>query len=261
MKDETDKKTVGKDLEEALSDVLIGRPHEFKVEWKQKGMRKQKRFCLYPVTLAKTMLLRRHVETLNLDNDILSKNPFLEALRVVKERKRTVCTILAYETAPNSKKDLFDMKEITFRRDFFDKHLSDDDMATLLILALDDKTDKLMKHLGLDKEHERMMKVMAVKQKHDHNSITFGGLSIFGTFIGQLKEMGYSDDEILYEKGYSYLRLMLADKMTQVILTDEESREIPTGLGGGFVDANDPENAKKIMAALKTRGVSSKQTN
>ena len=249
------KKKTNKNIEEELADVLIGRPQEFEVESKKGRKTVRMQFCLYPVTLAKTMILRRHVEALGLDPDVLAKNPFLEALRAAKEKRRTVCTILAYDTAPNSKEDFFDTKAIAFRRDFFDKNLSDGDMATLLILALDDKTDKLTKHLGLDKERERLLKVLAVKQKHDRNSITFGGLSIFGTFIGQLKEMGYSDNEIIFEKGYTYLRLMLMDKINQVILTDEERKEIPTGLGGGFLDANDPENTKKIVAALKNRGV------
>ena len=70
--------------------------------------------------------------------------------------------------------------------------------------------------------------------------------------------MGYSDNEILYERGYTFLRLMLADKVQQVILTDEERKDIPESMGGTYVDANDPKNTEKIMALLKNKGVESK---
>lgn len=235
------------DNEYDLTDVIIGRPQEFKVG--------RKTFRLYPLTLAKMLLLKRQIDGLKLNMDILKANPFLEALRVVRDQRTTCCTILAYHTAPNTYKDLFDTKSIATRRNFFDKSLSDEDMASLLIIALDDKADRLMKHLGLDKEREKLQEVLKVKQKHDKNSMSFCGLSLFGTFIGQLKEMGYSDNEILYEKGYAFLRLMLADKVTQIILTDEERKEIPESMGGTYVDANDPKNAEKIMALFKnTKG-------
>lgn len=238
------------DNEYDLTDVIIGRPQEFKV-----GRRS---FRLYPLTLAKMLLLKRQVDGLKLDMDILKTNPFLEALRVARNQRQTCCTILAYHTAPNTYKDLFDSKSIAARRNYFDKSLSDEDIASLLIIALDDKTDRLMKHLGLDKERERLQEVLKVKQKHDKNSKTFCGLSLFGTFIGQLKEMGYSDNEILYERGYTFLRLMLADKVQQVILTEDEKNDLPDKFGGNKVDANDPKNAEKIMALLKNKGVESK---
>lgn len=238
------------DNEYDLTDVIIGRPQEFKVG--------RKSFRLYPLTLAKMLLLKRQVDGLKLDMDILKTNPFLEALRVARNQRQTCCTILAYHTAPNTYKDLFDSNSIATRRNYFDKSLSDEDIASLLIIALDDKTDRLMKHLGLDKERERLQEVLKVKQKHDKNSKTFCGLSLFGTFIGQLKEMGYSDNEILYERGYTFLRLMLADKVQQVILTEDEKNDLPDKFGGNKVDANDPENAKKIMALFKNKGVKSK---
>lgn len=241
------KETIDNNIEYDIADVIIGRPQEFKVG--------RKSFCFYPITLAKTLLLKRQLDCLELNMDILKANPFLEALRVVKNHRKTVCTILSYMTAPNTYKDLYDSRALARRRNVFDKDLDEEDLASLLVVSLDDKTDRIMKHLGLDKEHEKLQKVMKVKKKHDDNSLSFCGLSLFGTFIGQLKEMGYSDNEILYEKGYTYLRLMLADKIVQVILTDDEKKELPSSVGGSFMDANDPENAEKIKALFASRGV------
>ena len=67
--------------------------------------------------------------------------------------------------------------------------------------------------------------------------------------------MGYSDNEILFEKGYVFLRLMLADKVVDVYLTDEERDSVPVSEGGSYLDANDPENTKKIMENFREKGV------
>ncbi len=241
------KKETIENIEYDIADVIIGRPQEFKVG--------RKTFCFYPITLAKMLLLKRQLDCLELNMDILRANPFLEALRVMKEHRETVCTILSYMTAPNTYKDLYDSRALAVRRNVFNKDLGEEDLASLLVVSLDDKTDRIMRHLGLDKEHEKLQKVMKVKKKHDDNSLNFCGLSLFGTFIGQLKEMGYSDNEILYEKGYTYLRLMLADKIVQVILTDDEKKELPSSVGGSYMDANDPKNAEKIRAMFASRGV------
>lgn len=246
----TDDEKKRNDNEYDLADVIIGRPQEFKVG--------RKTFRFYPLTLAKSLLLKRQMDALKPDMEILKANPFLEALRLVRDHRETVCTILAYHTAPNTYKDLFDTKSLTTRRNYFDKNLDDNDIASLLIIVLDDKTDRLIKHLGLDKEQEKLKRVMEVKKKHDKNTVSFCGLSLFGTFIGQLKEMGYSDDEILYERGYTFLRLMLADKIQQIILSDDEKKEIPSDFGGDYVDANDPKNAQKVMAMFANKGIKKK---
>ncbi len=234
-------------IEYDLADVIIERPHDFKVG--------RKGFKLYPVTLAKMLLLKRHIDGLDLNTDILKANPYLEALRIAKGNKEICCRILAYHTSPNTYKDLYDTRAINSRKTFFMKNLSDEDMASLMIYVLsDDKYEKIIRHLGLDKEREKLDKVLEVKRK-DKSNLSFNGLSIFGTFIGQLKEMGYSDNEILYERSYTYLRLMLADKVVSIFLTDEERQELGTELGGDLIDANDPENAEKVLDALKKRGV------
>ena len=235
------------DIEYDLADVIIGRPYPFSVG--------RKHFCLYPLTLAKLYLLKRQIESLGIDNSQLVINPFMEALRLVAAKRETCCRILAYHTAPNTKKDLFDNRAITIRKNYFEKEIDDADLASMMIMVLTtDKTEQFFKHLGIDKERERLNLVMEVKAKHDKNTMSFNGLSIFGTFIGQLKEMGYSDDEILFEKGYTYLRLMLADKVVTLHLTDEERNDIPASAGGTYFDASDPKNAAKIMAMMSERG-------
>ena len=237
-----------KDIDYDIADVIIERPQEFKIG--------RKCFKLYPVTLAKLFLLKRQIDGLSINAAILEINPYMEAIRVVKENRDVCCHILAYHTAPNTYKDIYDTKAITIRKNYFSRNLNDEDMASMMIIVLtSDKYDEIVKHFGLDKEHERLQKVMEVKQKGDKNNLTFNGLSLFGTFIGRLKEMGYSDNEILFEKGYTFLRLMLADKVVNVLLTDEERQQLYETSGGSLMDAGDPNSADKIRGYFAQKGI------
>ena len=231
------------DIEYELADVVVGMPQDFSVGRHQ--------YRLYPVTLGKMFLLKRYIDELDFNQEIARLNPYMEAIRMEKENKETCCQVIAVHTAPNTYKDLFDRKAITARKNVFMKECDDEDIATLMVYALTwDKTDMLLEHVGLKKEAERRNKVMEIKGK-DKNSVSFGGLSIFGRFIGQLKEMGYSDDEILYEKGYCYLRMMLADKIVSLYLTDDELNKLPNDVGGTMIDANDPQAFEKLKGRLK----------
>ena len=48
---------------------------------------------------------------------------------------------------------------------------------------------------------------------------------------------------------------MLADKVVDVYLTDEERESLPSSDGGSMIDANDPANTEKIMGELRKRGL------
>ena len=236
-----------RDIERALADIVTGRPHEFTVG--------RKHLRLYPVTLAKTFELKGHMENLDINLAILAANPYIEALRLVQSCRDTCASILAIHTARNTFKDLYDNKSFQERRNLM-KTLSVESMATLLMMVLTlDDPDQVMEHLGIRKERERMSRVIALKKDRDKNQQSFGGVSLFGGFIGQLKEMGYNDDEILYERPYSYLRLMLADKIATVYLTDDELNSLPVEVGGTMLDGNDPSSFIKLKELLADRGV------
>ena len=238
-----------RNIEYETADIITGRPYGFSVG--------RKPLYIYPVTLAKTFELKRHMDALGLDRDNLMANPYLEAMRLVQEKRRTCCEIIAVHTSPNTYRDLYNMQASAARRNLLCK-MDDRDLATVLIhVLMSDKTEMVMRHLKLDKEQERMRKVMEVKRKDGKNNVSFGGLTIFGSFIGQLKEMGYSDDEILYERGYSYLRVMLADRMTTVYLSDEELAQLPA-LTANTMDANDPSSAGEVISRLSKMGIKQK---
>lgn len=235
-------------VEQEITDVLIGRQYGFVVGGES--------FRLYPVTLAKKLVLQDKIGQLAIDMGILKKNLHLEALRLATESKAAVCDILSLHATPNSREAFFDTEASEARRDFFAANMATEDIAAMFVVTLtSDKTDTLISHLGLDKERERLEKVMAIKNRRSKNNKSFGGKSLFGAFIGQLKEMGYTDDDILFKHGYTYLRLMLADKITSVYLSDEELEDLPTTEGGTLLDGGDPASKAAFMAQLKKSGV------
>lgn len=235
-----------KDMEYELADIITERPHEFTVG------RKQHR--LYPVTLAKIYMLRRYIEGLSINPEHLRVSPYLEALRLVEEHAELCRDIIAIHATPNTYRDLYCRQNMVMRRNAL-SGIRKEDMATLMMIVLTaDKTELLMDGLGINKEHERMRKALERKDKNDGN-ITYGGVTVFGSFIAPLKEMGYTDNEILFEKGYTFLRLMLADKVTTVYLTDEERENMSIEDGGTLIDGNNPESFEHLKEFVKGHGL------
>lgn len=235
-----------RELEHVLADVITARPHEIKIG--------RKTLRLYPVTLAKTFVLRRWMDVLEIDTVLLKKNPYLECLRLAESQREVVAEIMAIHSTPNSWKDLHDRHGRAMRRNLLlgvkKEHLG----GLLMAVLTADRTDDLAEHLGMKAEQARLQEVMAVKGTDGKNNQSFGGKSIFGAFIGPLKEMGYSDDEILYERGYSYLRLMLADKVTSVYLSDEELENLPQSAGGTLMDGDDEGCMEQLEAMIRMGG-------
>lgn len=230
-----------REYQDALADIITAKPHEFTVG--------RKHLRLYPVTLAKMHMVRPYMDALEINQKLFSLNPHYEVLRAVSKHRKEVCSALSIHTSPNSYRELFNAQAFSTRRNLLDK-ASDEDLATLLLVVLSsDKTEQVIGYLGLDKESERKVKIMRIKGK-SKNSIQFGGLSVFGSFIGQLKEMGYTDDEILYERPYAFLRLVLADKTLSVYLTDEELQNISVDDGGNMIDGNEAGSFDKLKSVL-----------
>ena len=60
---------VKNNIEQAIADTIIERPHGFKVGGRQ--------FYLYPITLGKSYLIRRIVENMEMNKDIIRSNPYM----------------------------------------------------------------------------------------------------------------------------------------------------------------------------------------
>lgn len=242
-----------RELDHALADIITAKPHEIRIG--------RKTLRLYPVTLAKTFVLRRWMDALEIDASLLKVNPYVECLRLAETQREKVSEILAVHSAPNTQKDLHDSRNRAMRRNLFASVKTEHLAGLLMAVLTQDKTEELMQYLGLSAEHERLAEVLKVKREGDKNNLSFGGKSIFGAFIGQLKEMGYTDEEILFERSYSYLRLMLADKTTSIYLNDEELENLPQSAGGTLLDGDDDSDMDVLAALIKQGGEKKPRNN
>lgn len=242
-----------RELDHALADIITAKPHEIRIG--------RKTLRLYPVTLAKIFVLRRWMDALEIDASLLKVNPYVECLRLAETQREKVSEILAVHSAPNTQKDLHDSRNRAMRRNLFASVKTEHLAGLLMAVLTQDKTEELTQYLGLSAEHERLAEVLKVKREGDKNNLSFGGKSIFGAFIGQLKEMGYTDEEILFERSYSYLRLMLADKTTSIYLNDEELENLPQSAGGTLLDGDDDSDMDVLAALIKQGGEKKPRNN
>lgn len=223
-----------------IEDTIMGVPREFTVD--------RHPFWIYPVTLGKSFLVARIVKSLGMKPEIIKVNPFMEALRLCKEKRREVCRLIATYTT-NGKGHLFNGKFMDTRTEWFSKHLKDDDMAQLLsVLLQSNDLPVFMKQLGIDKEKEWQSK--AVKAKGDSGSLTFGGKSIYGTLIDAACERyGWTFDYVVWGISYVNLQMMLADSISSVYLSTEERKKarIPNDRGN-IINGDDPASIAKIKA-------------
>ena len=209
-------------LDSEIADTLIERPYPINVGRRQ--------FFFYPPSLGKLILLSRQTQNLGINSENLATNHSLEILRVVREKRDVCCTIIAYHTCKN-KEEIASLKIVHERRNLISREASEEDLVTIMLRLLAiDKTEYYMKHLGIDVENDNMRKVVDIKSRTDKNTLTFGGKSLYGSFIYPLLELGMSYNEIVWERSFTNLRLLLADKVNTMYLSDEEMKKVPASI-------------------------------
>lgn len=222
-----------------IADTIMERPIGFKI-----GSR---RFFLYRPTLGKTYLLVRLIKELDTNLDLLSVNPYMEALRLCKEKRDVVCRIIAYHSL-NSKFKVLNEGIVSARQNLFDKKLNDEELAQILVVVSTwEETESYIHYLGLDKE--RIMKEKIAKYKQDGNDISFGGLSSYGALIDfACSRYGWSMDYVVWGISYANLKMLIADSVTSVHLTKEEQRKLHISNDREVISGDDPKNIEKIMS-------------
>lgn len=229
------------DIDSLLGDTIIERPRGFSAG--------DGHFFLYPLTLGKMYAVQPLIDALDINRDILQANVSAEALRLASEKRDMCLEVIALYTC-RTKDEVFDPAFQDKRKSEL-KGMSSEDIAVLLIVILtSDKTEQFIRHLKLDREHEDMKKVMDVKNRSDKNTYNFGGLTVYGSFIAPLMEMGMSWDEILWERSYTNLRLLLADKMNSIYLSDDERKQVHITKDRNRINGDD---RAAIMDAIKSQ--------
>lgn len=228
---------VKNNIEQAIADTIIERPHGFKVGGRQ--------FYLYPITLGKSYLIRRIVENMKMNRDIIRSNPYMEAIRLSKVNKLDCVRLIAYHTMRG--KGVLDNRKVGSRIKFFTDNLNDDEIAELLMMVFSsDNVNDFMKHLKIDKEKEAQAKVLKCK-KENRNTFSFGGKSIYGTMIDYFcQRYGWTMDYIVWGISYNNLQMLMADAVTTIHLDDKELKKCRVSSNREYINADDPNNAERI---------------
>ena len=227
------------DIEIELIDAITEKPYCFFV--------KDKKFSIYPKTLGKIKLLQPVYDSLGADESNIALDPYLEALRLCKEKKEIVCRVIAYNTFQKKNQILNDYL-VKNRADFFLNELDDEDLASLLVLLItDDKVQKFSDYLGITKD--TAMKQKIAKLKKDNNNVSVGGSSLYGTLIDfALNRYGWTIDYILWGVSYINLSMLYADQIITVSLTPEERRKLHIYDKDEVINGDDPQNIEKIKS-------------
>ncbi len=233
-----------------LDDALIEKPYCFSVET---SGRDKRYYYLFPVTLGKMYVLKRHMDNLALNVENIKAQPYLEVLRVVKSNKEEVCRILTYHTL-KKKRDIFDIPLVEERTRFFAENLTEEELASTLIVILRmNSVDEFKIHLGISKEQDKLRELVEYKRKAQKNQsdISFGCKTIYGTLIDTACERyGWSYDYVLWGISFVNLQLMLADRQQSIFISDEERKKIPSRLinRSDIINADDKENMEVILS-------------
>lgn len=204
-------------IEEYFADIVMEAPHAFSAGRKQ--------YCLYPLSLGKLMLIQRQMRSMDINDDAIAKLPIVEVVRLVG-RYRDVCNlIIAYATAKD-KSECFNAQRISDTvREL--SSLVDEDIATLMVYVLThDKTEEVKTHYEIDKENNAMNSVLKVKSQG--GSLVFGGKTMLGAIIDQACERyGWTVEYVVWGISYATLRLLMADRVSTVYITDDERKKVP----------------------------------
>ena len=225
-----------------VADAIMERPTGFTV-----GKRS---FFIHPVPHGKMYLLARLVDSLEINRQVVSTNPYMEDIRFCKRIRDIVCRILSYSTF-NRKNDLFDNSKVDKRTKLFSRTLSEEELATILVLILtSDNMDTFLRHFGIDKENTERKRIAKVKK--NNSFISFVGFSSYGTLI-YFACQRFCWTFVYVEWGISYinLRMLMADAITTVYLSSDEMKQLGISGSEEIIDAGNPKNRERIKALLE----------
>lgn len=223
-----------------IADAIMERPYSFTID--------ERHFFMYQPTLGHLYMIHPILDGMKVDNGLLSVNPHAEALRLCMEDVDRVCRVIAYLTIKRPSL-MFKESYVVERMEYLKSKLNVEELAQLLILALTfDKTQEFMEHLGIDREQRDKKRVMKAKEDNG-NTYTFGGKSTYGTLLASAcSQLRLTPRQAVWEISYVNLKMMLADNITSVYLTDEEKKRCRLPNDRTFISGDDASNMGKIMA-------------
>ena len=227
-------------LNETLADAVMNRPREFFID--------HQRYCLWPLSLGMSLMIERHLAALGIDDNLLAKNPAMEAMRLASGKRAEVCYILAILSL-RKYSELSNTQTITRRSNVFESKLSDDELAQLLLIALSEpKAETLISLSGIANEQKEQARIAQHKNRDGH-TLTFGGKTIYGTLIdAACSKYGWAKEYVVWGIDLVSLRMMLADSVNSVYLSDEEMKALGISATHQQKFGMTPEDIAKLKA-------------
>jgi hypothetical protein len=131
------------------------------------------------------------------------------------------------------------------------KWLQPDEIMSLLIIAItNNRVGEFLKQSGIEKDGEKIRKVASYKK---NDTPMFGGKTLFGQLIDPACERyGWSYEYVVWGISYAALTALMADKVTSIILTDEEKKNVPKRLleTEDAINGDDPKNWAKVQQLM-----------
>lgn len=230
--------TKEKDTKIDITDVLCDRPIGFNIGTKY--------YTISPPSLGETLLRSQIFNALEIDK-VRPEYLMTTLLLQMKDHRRDAARFLSICTLRG--KRALDNQELTKRASIFEKNLNDEEMVSLILSVIaSEHTDELIIQLGIDKQQDIQRRIAEIKAQDHDNTISTGGVSIYGSIIGSACEKyGWTYDQCVWGISYANLRLMLADSVNTAILDDKERRMISVPRRGEkVIDAGDARNIEEL---------------
>ncbi len=222
-----------------IADAIMGVPRaSFEVEGK--------RYSLYPLTLGKALYLARFYRDLELNAAMMKEDKVSAYLMAAFSHKETACRIIAIHCADGAEAATGEAVE-TMTRLFVDKMDTADIAKFLCLVENEGDPAEYIKYLKIDEDDEWRKK--AIKAKSGKGTLVFGGKSIYGTMIDNAcQRYGWSFDYVVWGISLLNLRLLLADSITTIYLSEEEMKRARIPEDRTYLKAEDPRVREMLMA-------------
>lgn len=230
-------------IEDIEIDALLETPITFKLNGRF--------FYVYQPSIGVSMLSKRILERLGVNETIKTINPTLAIISCVQEHKNDILRYIAIHTFVDRKKAL-DENAVNERVNEL-ATLGVEELTSLFvsITSWGSWVTDIEKNNQIDKERETREKVSAVKNE-DKSSVTFGGRSIWGRLIDfSCERYGWSVEYVLWGVSATNLSLMMADSISCVYLTDKERSKVHIPTDGLYIKADTKKGIQQLRKHLK----------
>lgn len=209
-------------------------------------------FYIYPPSFGSVMLISGVLRKAGLGEMTAGGLGIISALKLFKEQKELIGTILAICSFEN-RKDACN-SELLLERTEKLKKVSVKEATGLLttILGTNEMLARFCEDSGINKENRLRQKILKIKNENS-NSVSFGAKTIYGSLLGQVCEkFHWTLDYAVWGISFINLNMLVIDQSSTIFLTDEERKQVrfPKEIESS-ISADDPlmkEEIEKFLA-------------